>query len=63
MYINFTSGYQSNWLGIPRIPKVSNDINPKITSYFTNNAAGRYGAILMDFATANRNKLIIATNF
>ncbi|WP_108869643.1 phosphatidylinositol-specific phospholipase C [Aquimarina aquimarini] len=63
MYINFTSGYQSNWLGIPSIPKVSNNINPKITNYFNHNRAGRYGAILMDFATASRNKLIIETNF
>ncbi|WP_108807304.1 phosphatidylinositol-specific phospholipase C [Aquimarina spinulae] len=63
MYINFASGYKPNWFGIPRIPEISNYINPKISSYFRNNTSGRYGSIMMDFATASRNKLLIKTNF
>ncbi|WP_438425917.1 phosphatidylinositol-specific phospholipase C [Aquimarina macrocephali] len=63
MYINFASGYKPGWFGIPRISEISNFINPKISNYFRNNTSGRYGSIMMDFATADRNKLIIKTNF
>lgn len=63
LYINFSSGYKPLIFGIPSITTVSNNINPKLETYFTTNTGGRFGIIPMDFANANRNKLIIDTNF
>jgi 1-phosphatidylinositol phosphodiesterase len=63
LYINYTSGYKSLIFGIPSITTVSNNINPRINTYFTTNTHGRYGIIPMDFAAADRNTLIINTNF
>lgn len=63
LYLNFSSGYKSLIFGIPSITTVSNSINPQINTYFTNNTHGRYGIIPMDFAAADRNTLIINTNF
>ncbi|RBL91358.1 phosphatidylinositol-specific phospholipase C [Chitinophaga flava] len=63
LYINFTSGYKPLIFGIPSITSVSNTINPQVNSYFTSNTHGRVGILPMDFATADRNTLIINTNF
>lgn len=63
LYINFTSGYKSLIFGIPSIPTVSNNINPRITSYFTTNTKGRFGIIPMDFSDAGKAALIAQTNF
>lgn len=63
LYINFTSGYKPLIFGIPSITTVSNAINPQINTFFTNNTHGRYGILPMDFATSDRNNLIISTNF
>ena len=30
---------------IPSIPTVSNNINPRLTTFFTNNPSGRFGAV------------------
>ncbi len=62
LYVNFTSGYVSGLFGIPNITSVSNNINPRLTTYFTTNTSGRFGAILMDFADAAKAALIYNTN-
>lgn len=61
MYLNYTSGYKS-FLGIPNIPYVSNTINSKLSSYLSG-ASGRYGTVIMDFATADLAELVYETNF
>ncbi|MCW3468021.1 phosphatidylinositol-specific phospholipase C [Chitinophaga nivalis] len=63
LYINYASGYKPLIFGIPSITTVSNAINPNLKSYFTTNIQGRFGIIPMDFAVAERNTLIINTNF
>jgi 1-phosphatidylinositol phosphodiesterase len=63
LYINFTSGYKSLIFGIPSITTVSNNINPRINSWFTTNTQGRYGIIPMDFSDAGKAALIAQTNF
>jgi 1-phosphatidylinositol phosphodiesterase len=60
LYVNFASGVQSI-LGIPNILLVSNDINSRLTSYFTSNTLGRYGIIVLDFADATKCALIYNT--
>ncbi|WP_443947471.1 phosphatidylinositol-specific phospholipase C [Pedobacter sp. AW1-32] len=62
LYINFSSGYTSGLFGIPNIPSVSNNINPRIATFFTNNS-GKYGIIPMDFVDSSRSKLIVEANF
>ncbi|RYD70440.1 MAG: phosphatidylinositol-specific phospholipase C domain-containing protein, partial [Verrucomicrobiaceae bacterium] len=57
LYVNFASGVQSIF-GIPNITNVSNNINPRLTTYFTANNSGRFGVVLMDFADAARCSLI-----
>jgi hypothetical protein len=61
-YLNFASGYRSGLLGIPDIPAVANDINPRLTAFLTANPTGRFGTVLMDFADAARAELIYNTN-
>jgi 1-phosphatidylinositol phosphodiesterase len=61
LYINFSSGVQSGPFGIPNIPAVSNDINSRLSNYFTTNTLGRYGIIPMDFADATKCALIYNT--
>ncbi len=63
LYINFASGYKSLIFGIPSITTVSNNINPRINTYFTTNTFGRYGIIPMDFVDATRAQLIVEANF
>lgn len=63
LFINFTSGYKSLIFGIPSITTVSNNINPRINTYFTTNTYGRYGIIPMDFVDATRAQLIVESNF
>jgi 1-phosphatidylinositol phosphodiesterase len=61
LYLTFTSGYQSI-LGIPNIGYVANGLNPKLDSYFSSAAPGRYGIIPMDFTTTSRPSLIFSKN-
>jgi Ricin-type beta-trefoil lectin domain/Phosphatidylinositol-specific phospholipase C, X domain len=63
LYVNFSSGVQSGLFGIPNIPNVSNNINPRLTTYFNANKSGRFGAILMDFADSAKCAQIYNTNF
>jgi 1-phosphatidylinositol phosphodiesterase len=63
LYVNFTSGYESLIFGIPCITSVSDEINPLITSYFTDNTSGWFGILPMDFVNEERNALIVETNF
>ena len=62
-YINHTSAYEDADGGLENIPNVSNVINPEVTSYFTTNTFGRYGAIVMDFVDTTKAALVIKTNF
>ncbi|RYD20361.1 MAG: phosphatidylinositol-specific phospholipase C domain-containing protein [Verrucomicrobiaceae bacterium] len=62
LYVNFASGVNSGIFGIPSIPTVSNNINPRLTTFFTNNPSGRFGCVLMDFADASKCSLIYNTN-
>lgn len=63
LYLNYTSGYKPIIFGIPSITTVSNSVNPKINTFFTNNTQGHYGVIPMDFVDATRSQLIVNTNF
>ena len=63
LYLNYCSGYKPGIFGIPSIPTVSNSINPKVTSYFETAPKGHYGVVIMDFAIASRNSLVVKTNF
>ena len=63
LYLNYCSGYKSYFFGIPSITTVSNAINPKVTTFFSNNTHGRFGIIPLDFIDANRSQLIVNTNF
>ena len=62
LYVNFSSGYKTGNFGIPNLTVVSDNINPRLTTFFANNPSGRFGTILMDFADAARCALIYNTN-
>lgn len=62
LYLNYTSGYASI-LGIPNINRVKNYINPKLSSYFSENTKGRFGVTVMDFVNEEISEKIISTNF
>lgn len=63
LYVNYGSGYKPGIFGIPNINTVANSVNPKINTYFTGAAHGRYGIIPLDFIDATRSQLIVNTNF
>ncbi|HCA05712.1 phosphatidylinositol-specific phospholipase C [Chryseobacterium sp.] len=63
LFINFTSGYKPLIFGIPSIPGVSDNINPKVNTFFQNNTKGSYGMMPIDFITAELSTLIIKTNY
>ncbi|WP_256007449.1 phosphatidylinositol-specific phospholipase C [Pedobacter deserti] len=63
LYLNFCSGYKPGLFGIPSITTVSNFINPKVSTFFTNNTSGKYGVVILDFVDAARSQLIANTNF
>ncbi|RPD45743.1 phosphatidylinositol-specific phospholipase C domain-containing protein [Hymenobacter sediminis] len=63
LILNYASGYKPGLFGIPSITTVSNNINPRLTTFFTAQGKGRFGIIPMDFAEASRNSLIVKTNF
>lgn len=63
LYINFSSGYKPLIFGIPSITTVSDFINPKLGTYFTDATKGRFGIIPMDFANSDRTSRIVQTNF
>ncbi|MEO7718036.1 MAG: phosphatidylinositol-specific phospholipase C [Capsulimonas sp.] len=62
LYVNFASGVNSSFLGIPNIPTVSNAINPNLTSFFASNTGGRYGVVMMDFVSASMCSMVYNTN-
>jgi len=63
LFINFTSGYKPLIFGIPSIPSVSDQINPKLKTFFQNNVQGSYGIMPVDFINAELSELIVHTNF
>ena len=62
LYVNFSSGYTSGLFGIPSITSISNSVNPNLNTFFSSSEPGRYGIILMDFATAQLAQLIYSKN-
>lgn len=63
LYLNNTSAYFPLDGGVENIPGVSDVINPKLVTYFTGAAQGRYGIVAMDFADTTKSALVFATNF
>ena len=62
LHVNFSSGTKSGWFGIPTIPAVADDINPRLAQFFATNPRGRFGCIVMDFADSARCAAIYETN-
>ncbi len=63
LHLIFASGYQSRFLGIPGISRVSTAINPRLASFFKSAPPGHYGCVLMDFADAAHARLVYRSNF
>jgi hypothetical protein len=63
LFVNFSSGVRTYAFGFPNILIVSNFINPRLSSYFQSNTAGRFGITPMDFVDSSRASLIYSTNF
>ncbi len=61
--LNFSSGVQSGWFGIPNIPAVADEINPRLSQFFAANSRGNFGIIAMDFADEKQCAAIYRTNF
>ena len=61
LYLNFASCHA--WAD-PMIPGMAYQANQALTEYFKdpNNGKGRYGVVIMDFANAERTKLIYEKN-
>ena len=60
--LNFASGVQSGWFGIPNVPAVANETNPRLSQFFADNPRGNFGVIAMDFADAEKCAAIYRTN-
>ena len=64
LYLNFTSGVVFTWMpftsDIPNIPLVSDYINPRVSSYFTDRS-GHFGVIVMDFIDKDLSRKIYMT--
>ncbi|MGG1920756.1 phosphatidylinositol-specific phospholipase C [Chryseobacterium sp. NRRL B-14798] len=63
LFLNFTSGYKPGIIGIPSIPTVSNNINPRLKTFFQTNTQGTFGIMPIDFVNAELSQLIVNTNF
>ncbi len=61
-YLNNTSGYKSNFLGIPNINTIANSVNPKLSTYL-DSADGIVGIIATDFMSAELAEKIWQLNF
>ena len=61
--LNFTSGYQSNRLGLPNITAVSNGINPRLQKRLTALPAPPPGVLVIDFITPKLSQTILQLNF
>jgi 1-phosphatidylinositol phosphodiesterase len=62
LYLAYTSGFQMI-SALPNIPSVSDVIDPMLDSYFAQpGATGRFGVVVIDFATAARTHAILAAN-
>jgi len=62
LYINYTSGYEPKLFGIPNIASVVNFIHPRLIGCL-NQSSGKLGIIVLDFATEELSRLIIASNW
>jgi 1-phosphatidylinositol phosphodiesterase len=62
LYLAYTSGFQMI-SALPNIPSVSDVIDPMLDRYFAQpSTTGRFGVVVMDFATAARAHAILAAN-
>lgn len=59
LFLNFTSGYRSNLLGLPDIRIVSDFINPRLADWLKKNPARRRGVVVMDFVTPELCDLVV----
>ena len=62
LFINYTSGYEPKLFGIPNITSVVNFIHPRLIGYL-NQSSVKLGIIVLDFATEELSRLIIASNW
>lgn len=62
LYINYTSGYEPKLFGIPSITSVVNFIHPRLVD-FLESLTGKLGIVVLDFATEELSRLIIASNW
>ncbi len=63
LHLIHSSGYRPGLFGIPSVPAVANDLNPRLSAWFTGRAPGGYGCVITDFMDARRAALILETNF
>ena len=64
LYVNFASaaGTVHSDFDNDNPIAVARDINPDLETYFRDHDRGRFGIVVTDFETADRNKLIVKTN-
>ena len=60
--LNFCSGVKLGWLGIPNVPSVANEINPRLAQFFASQPRGNFGVVIVDFADPKLCAAIYRTN-
>ena len=60
--LNYASGVQSGWFGIPNVPSVASEVNPRLEQFFATNPRGHFGCVIMDFADDKLCAAIYRTN-
>ena len=60
--LNFCSGFKALMFGIPNVPAVANEINPRLSQFFAANSRGHFGYVIMDFADEKLCAAIYGTN-
>lgn len=60
--LNFSSGVKAGLFGIPNVPSVAREINPRLSQFFASNTRGNFGCVIMDFADDKLCAAIYRTN-
>ena len=60
--LNFASGFQSGLFGIPNVPSVANEINPRLAQFFATKTRGHFGCVIVDFADEKLCAAVYRTN-
>lgn len=63
LFLNFTSGYVKNVLGIPNIHKISAPINNELIKYLDESRQTQLGCVITDFMTPELSQAIYQHNF